>query len=124
MNSIQLNTEFSSNQVIQKTLHLRKILLVVAVIAALAVTTFFSASTMSALITAGSAGWKIGLATVGCLVSGTSLLGSVYFAFKNKMFEDTEQNRKDATNYLLNTLGTVTYVISAGIKSVFRSQAS
>jgi hypothetical protein len=121
MNSIQSNIESPLRQDCTKTLHLRKILLVIAVIMAVATITFFSAGTMSGLIATGAAGWKIALASVGCLVSATSLLGSVYFAFKNNMFEDTDQNGRDATNYLLNTLGTVTYVISSGIKSAYPS---
>lgn len=92
-----------------------KAILVVAMIVALAAAVFFSGHALMGLISAGAAGWQIGLVTVGCFLSSISLLGAGYFATQHKMFEDSEENLKDSALFVLKTLATPYYAARAGI---------
>jgi len=95
-----------------------KALLVAVVVAGLAAATFFSGGAALALIAAGAASWKIGLVIVGCIGSAIALGGSVYFAAKDNMFEDTGHNLKDSGKFLVHTLGSGAYVAAQGIDCV------
>lgn len=118
MNAINIDSTYKQNEPYSRAPHIAKIILVAAVIAALAVATFFSAGAASSLIAAGAASWKIGFIMVGCIASATSLLGSVYFSLKNNMYEDTGHNSEDAANFILGTLGSGFFVAAEGIKMI------
>ncbi len=101
-----------------------KVLLVAAIVAGLAAAVFFSGGALMGLISAGAAGWKIGLVTVGLVAASISLLGAGHFAIKHDMFDDTDDNLADAGRFIRDTLSASFHAIVWGIEAVKERMAN
>ncbi|MBX7067315.1 MAG: hypothetical protein K1X28_08800 [Parachlamydiales bacterium] len=81
-----------------------KFLLVATIVAALVVAAYFSVIGLIALIAASAPVWQIGLLGIGAVASVTGAVGSIYFAGKHHMLEDTGHNGEDVKNFLIGSL--------------------
>lgn len=83
---------------------LAKFLVVAIIVAALTITTYFGVIGLLALVFGGASDWQIGLVGIGAALSVTALFGSLFFASKYRMLDDTGHNLKDTKYFLLDTL--------------------
>ncbi|MBI5274433.1 MAG: hypothetical protein HY860_05205 [Chlamydiales bacterium] len=86
-----------------------KITLVVLFTLGLIAASVFTGGAAAAAALAGASLFQVTLFSGLCAATGTSALGSLFFAFAYDMFKNTPHNAEDAGYYMLCTLGTAIY---------------